>query len=212
VLVVGIVANLRSADVFRRSVAQVYVPWTLRPDRTMAITIRTGTTDPASFTPAIRAAAAALEPNEPMYAVSSMEQVLFNDMASSYILSALLMAVGVLALCLAAAGIYGVVSYVVVQRTREIGVRIAIGARPSAVRRMIVTQAAWPVIGGWLLGLPLALLIAFAMARAFAFITASDPANYIAVLASIVLVTLAACYLPARRASRVDPVVALRAE
>jgi putative ABC transport system permease protein len=77
---------------------------------------------------------------------------------------------------------------------------------------MIVTQAAWPVIGGWLLGLPLALLIAFAMSRAFAFITASDPVNYIAVLGSITLIALAACYLPARRASRVDPVIALRAE
>lgn len=212
VLVVGVVANLRSADVFRRSGAHIYVPWTLRPDRTMAITIRTETADPVSLTPAVRAAAAAFEPNEPIYAVASMEQVLFNDMASSYILAGLLMAVGVLALCLAAAGIYGVVSFVVVQRTREIGVRMALGARPSAVRRMIVTQAAWPVIAGWLLGLPLALIIAFAMARAFAFITASDPANYIAVLGSITVIALAACYLPARRASRVDPVVALRAE
>jgi predicted permease len=212
VLVVGVVANLRSADIFRRSGAHIYVPWTLRPDRAMAITIRTGTADPVALTPAVRAAAAAFEPDEPIYAVASMEQVLFNDMASSYILTGLLLAVGVLALCLAAAGIYGVVSYVVVQRTREIGVRMAVGARPSAVRRMIVAQAAWPVIGGWLLGLPLALLVAFAMSRAFAFITASDPVNYIAVLGSISLVALAACYLPARRASRVDPIIALRAE
>src|SRR5688572_17517123 len=192
--------------------AQVFVPWTLRPDRTMAVAIRTEAADPVALAPAVRAAAAALEPNEPIFAVSSMEQVIFNDMASQYILTGLLMAVGVLALCLAAAGIYGVVSYVVVQRTREIGVRMAVGARPSAVRRMIVTQAAWPVIGGWLLGLPVALLIAFALSRAFAFITASDPVNYIAVLGAITLIALAACYLPARRASRVDPVIALRAE
>ena len=158
VQVVGVIANLRSADVFRRSMAQVYVPWTLRPDRTMAITIRTESADPvSSCAAAVRAAAAALEPNEPIFDVSSMEQVLFNDMASQHILTGLLMAVGFLALCLAAAGIYGVVSYVVVQRTAEIGVRMALGARPAAVRRMIVTQGAWPVIGGWLLGLPLAL-------------------------------------------------------
>ena len=212
VLVVGVVANLRSADVFRRSMAQVYIPWALRPDRTMAVAIRTDAANPVSLAPAVRAAAAALEPSEPIFAVSSMEQVIFNDVASQYVLTGLLIAVGFLALCLAAAGIYGVVSYVVVQRTREIGVRIALGARPSAMRRMIVSQGAWPVIGGWLLGLPLALAIAFAMARAFAFITASDPANYIAVVASIALVALAACYLPARRASRVDPVIALRAE
>ena len=113
---------------------------------------------------------------------------------------------------LAAAGISGVVSYVVVQRTREIGVRVALGARPSTVRRMIVTQGAWPVIGGWVIGLPLALLIALAMGRAFAFVTASDPANYLAVLGTIALIALAACCLPARLASRVDPVIALRAE
>jgi predicted permease len=212
VLVVGVVANLRSADIFRRSMAQIYVPWTLRPDRAMAIAIRTDQADPVSLAGAVRAAAAALEPNEPIFDVSSMEQVLFNDTASHHILTNLLMAVGFLALCLAAAGIYGVVSYVVVQRTREIGVRMALGARPAAVRRMIVTQGAWPVIGGWLLGLPLALPIAFAMARAFAFITASDPLNYLAVVLSIALVALASCYLPARRASRVDPVITLRAE
>jgi putative ABC transport system permease protein len=212
VQVVGVVANLRRADVFRRSMAQVYVPWTLQPDRAMAIAIRTESASPVSVAPAVRAAAAALEPNEPIFAVSSMEHVIFNDAASQYVLTGLLMAVGFLALCLAAAGIYGVVSYVVVQRTREIGVRVALGARPSTVRRMIVTQGAWPVIAGWMLGLPLALVIAFAMARAFAFITASDPANYIAVLGTIALIALAACDLPARRASRVDPVIALRAE
>jgi putative ABC transport system permease protein len=212
VQVVGVVANLRSADVFRRSMSQVYIPWTLRPDRTMAIAVRTESANPVSLTPALRATAAALEPNEPIFNVQSMEQVLFNDMASQYILTALLIAVGFLALCLAAAGIYGVVSYVVVQRTREIGVRMALGARPAAVRRMIVTQGAWPVIGGWVLGLPLAMLIAIPMAGAFAFITVSDPTNYIVVVGSIAVVAMAACYLPARRASRVDPIIALRAE
>ena len=89
VLIVGVVANLRSADVFRRSMAQVYVPWTLRPDRAMAVTIRTEAADPVSLAPAVRAAAAALEPNEPIFAVSSMEQVIFNDMASQHILTGL---------------------------------------------------------------------------------------------------------------------------
>jgi putative ABC transport system permease protein len=212
VTVVGIVANLRSADVFRRSLAQVYVPWTIRTDRAMAFAVRTNAADPSSLAPAVRAAAAALEPNEPIFAVSSMEQVIFNDTASQYILTGLLMAVGVLALCLAAAGIYGVLSYLVIQRTPEIGVRMALGARPSTVLRMVVSQGAWPLIGGWLLGLPLALPIAFTMARAFAFITASDPLNYIVVLSSIAVVAFASCYLPARRASRVDPVIALRTE
>ena len=141
-----------------------------------------------------------------------MEQILFNDMSSEYILTSLLSAVGFLALCLAAAGIYGVMSYLVVQRTREIGVRMALGARPSAVRGMIVAQSARPVLGGWVLGLPLGLAIAVAMANAYAFVAAADPLNYAVVLLSIALAAFAACYLPARRASRVDPVVALRVE
>jgi putative ABC transport system permease protein len=212
VLVVGVVPNLRSADVFRRSMAQIYIPWTVRPERTVAIAVRSDAGDPLRLVPAIRAAAAAFEPNEPVFAVSSMEQVLFNDVASSHVLTGLVIAVGFLALCLAAAGIYGVVSYLVVQRTREVGVRIALGARPGRVLRMIVAQSAWPVIGGSLLGLPLALTVAFAMAGAFAFVTAADPFNYIAVLVVIALVALGSCYIPARRASRVDPMITLRAE
>ena len=212
VLVVGVVANLRGKDLFRRSMAQVYVPWTLFPDRTMAVAVRSEAADPLQLAPAIRAAVAAIEPNEPIFSISSMEQILFNDMSSEYILTSLLTAVGFLALCLAAAGIYGVMSYLVVQRTREIGVRMALGARPSAVRGMIVAQGARPVVGGWVLGLPLGLAIAVAMANAYAFVAATDPLNYAAVLLSIALAAFAACYLPARRASRVDPVIALRAE
>ena len=212
VVIVGVIPNAKSVDPFRRSMAQVYVPSTLRPDRTMAIVVRSDAADPQQLVPPVRAAAAGLEPNEPIFAVAALERVLFNEEASQYILTALLVSVGVVALCLAAAGIFGVVSYLVVQRTREIGVRMALGARPSAVLRLIVSQGALPVIGGGLLGLPVALLIAFGIARAFAFASALDPANYVAVFGSIGLVALASCYWPARRASRVDPVVALRAE
>jgi putative ABC transport system permease protein len=210
VVVVGIVANLRSADLYRRSMSQIYVPSTVRPDRSMAIAVRSDGTNPLSLVPAVRAAAAALDPNEPVFAVSSMEQVLFNEMASTYILAGLLAATGFVALCLAAAGIYGVVSYLVVQRTREIGVRMALGARPGVVRRMIVSQGARPIIGGALLGLPVALGLAFSMASAFAFVSAGDPLNYLVVIGSLGFVALAACYVPALRASRVDPIVALR--
>jgi putative ABC transport system permease protein len=210
VIVVGIVANLRSADLYRRSMAQIYIPSTVRPDRSMAVAVRSDGTNPLSLVPAVRAAAAALEPNEPMFAVSSMEQVVFNEMASTYILAGLLAATGFVALSLAAAGIYGVVAYLVVQRTREIGVRMALGARPGAVRRMIVSQGARPIVAGTLLALPVALALAFAMASAFAFVSAADPLNYVVVVGSLGLVALAACYVPALRASRVDPIVALR--
>ena len=192
--------------------AQIYIPSSSQPDRTMAIVVRSDAADPQRLTPAVRAAAAALEPNEPIFSVASMEQVLFNDIASHNVLTSLLTFVAFVALCLAAAGTFGVLSYLVEQRTREIGVRMALGARPSSVRRMIVAQGARPVIGGWLLGLPVGFGIAAAMAGAYAFISATDPTTYLGVLVSIALVALGSCYLPARRASRVDPVITLRAE
>jgi len=211
VLVVGVVANVRTSDVDRRTMPQIYVPSPLRPERSMAIAVRSDIPDPLQLAPAIRATAAELEPNEPIFAVSSMEQVLFSDLASTYILAGLLIAVGGVALCLAAAGTYGVISYFVVQRTREIGVRMALGAKPATVRRMIIAQGARPVVGGGLLGLPVALGLASMMASVFWFLPLGVT-NYIPVLLAIGLVALAACYVPARRASRVDPVVALRQE
>ena len=105
---------------------------------------------------AIRAQAAALEPDEPIFDAASMEQVLFNDQASLYTLAGLLGAIAFVALCLAGVGIYGVVSYMVTQRTREIGLRMALGARPGTVLRMVIQQAARPVAGGGLLGVPAA--------------------------------------------------------
>jgi putative ABC transport system permease protein len=212
VQVVGIVPNARSHDVFGRTDARIYIPAPLRPERSMAIAVRSEAADPLPLVPAIRAAAAAFEPNEPLFAVLSMEQLLYNDEASGYVLSVILLVIAGVALCLAAAGIYGVVSYLVEQRTREIGVRIALGAKPSSVRGMVVRQGARPVAGGGLLGLPVAVGVAVAMARVFNSVRSDDLSLYLFVLTLIALVALAATYLPARRASRVDPVIALRQE
>ncbi len=158
----------------------------------------------------IRAQAAALEPNEPLFAVASMEQVIFNDMASTYTLAGLLGAIAIVALCLAGVGIYGVVSYMVTRRTREIGLRMALGARPAVMLRMVIRQASRPVAGGGLLGAPAAFALVYAMSGVFAVIDVRDPTNYIGVPLSILIVALVAAYLPARRASRIDPLVALR--
>ncbi|HLG56115.1 MAG TPA: ABC transporter permease [Vicinamibacterales bacterium] len=210
VSVVGVVGNVRSSDVERRGVPQIYVPSILRPERSMAIAVRTSASDPLQLVSAIRAEAAALEPTEPLFAVLSMEQVRFNDLASTYTIAGLLMAVALVAIALAATGIYGVVSYLVEQRTREIGVRMALGARPAQVLRMIIRQGVRPVMGGGLIGLPAALLLVSAMGSAFAFVDVDDPTVYLSVIATIAFVAFAATYVPARRASRVNPMVALR--
>ena len=208
--VVGVVANVRRSDIDRRTMPLVYVPSTWRPERTMAIVVRTDAVDPLGSVPAIRAQAAALAPNEPLFAVASMEQVLFNDVASMYTMAGLLGAIAVIALVLAGVGIYGVVSYMVTQRTREIGLRMALGAQPRAMLRMVIHQAARPVAAGGLLGAPAALALVYAMSGFFATVDVKDPTNYIGVAFSISLVALVASYVPARRAARIDPLDALR--
>ena len=209
-LVVGVVANVRRSDIDRRTVPLVYVPSTWRPERTMAVVVRTDAVDPLASVPAIRAQAAALAPNEPLFAVASMEEVLFNDVASMYTMAGLLGAIALVALVLAGVGIYGVVSYMVTQRTREIGLRMALGAQPGAVLRMVIHQAARPVAAGGILGAPAALALVYAMSGFFATVDVTDPANYIGVVFSISLVALVASYVPARRAARIDPLDALR--
>jgi len=208
--VVGVVANVRRSDADQRTMPQVYVPSALLPERAMAIVVRTESSDPTLSVSAIRAQAAALEPDEPIFDAASMEQVLFNDQASLYSLSGLLGAIAFVALCLAGVGIYGVVSFMVTQRVREIGLRMALGARPGTVLRMVIQQAARPVAGGGLLGVPAAVGLVYAMSGVFSLIDVRDPANYIAVVLMISLVAAIASYLPARRAARIDPLVALR--
>jgi putative ABC transport system permease protein len=212
VVVVGIVADVRATDVFKRTTPQVFVPSALHPERAMAIAVRSLTSDPHQLAPALRAAVAAFEPNEPLFSILSMEEVLYNDEASGYVLAALLIVIAGVALCLAAAGIYGVVSYQVVQRTREIGVRVALGANPAWVSRMIVAQGARPALSGGLLGLPAAVGLAFILASAVTPLQARDVRMYVFVMSAIALVALLATYVPARRASRADPVIALRAD
>jgi putative ABC transport system permease protein len=138
--------------------------------------------------------------------------VLFDDLGSTYVLAAMLTVIGLVALLLSAAGIYGVVSHAVAQRRREIGVRLALGARPGAIVRMVVGHGTKPVIAGSLIGLLAAVALAFWSATALSDIEARDPLNYIVVTVLIAVVALAASYLPARRAASIDPVVALRQE
>ena len=209
--VVGIVANVRRSDADQRTMPQVYVPSTWLPDRAMAIVVRTEA-DPLLSVPAIRAQAAALDPDEPIFDVASMEQVLFSDQASLYTLAGLLGAIAFVALCLAGVGIYGVVSYMVTQRTREIGLRMALGARPATVLRLVIQQAAQPIAGGGVLGIPAAFGLVYAMSGVFSMIDVREPSNYVGVGLGILLVAAIASYVPARRAARIDPLVALRDE
>jgi ABC-type antimicrobial peptide transport system permease subunit len=141
-----------------------------------------------------------------------MSQVLFDDLASTYVLSAVLSTIGLVALVLSAAGIYGLVSYSVVQRRREIGVRMALGARPDSIVGMIVAHSTRPVAFGSVAGLGVALALALLLAAGVPEIDPRDPVSYVGVIVLIAVSALCASVIPARRAAAINPVDALRAE
>ena len=138
--------------------------------------------------------------------------VLYDDLAGSYVLAAVLTATGVIALILCGAGVYGIVSQGVVQRRREIGVRIALGARPGDVVRMVVADGTRPVVAGGAVGLIVAIALALATAALLSILDARDPISYAGVLSLTGVVAVGAALLPALQAAHVDPMEALRVE
>jgi putative ABC transport system permease protein len=210
--IVGIVGNIRNSNAGSGPLPQIYVPTSWQPERSMAIVVRTAGTEPTQLAPAIRAQIAQVDKDQPIYAVSSMEQVLFNDLGGTYLLAGILTAIGIVVLWMAAAGVYAVSTYAVSQRTREIGLRIALGARRLDILRMILVQGGMPVAMGFCIGSFGASVLAYHTSHAFDEINGSDTTTYIAALVLLMAVALMACYLPARHATKVDPMVALRGE
>jgi putative ABC transport system permease protein len=208
--IVGVVADIRNSDIEQGPLAQVYVPASWRPIPEMAVVVKSVGENPLQLVPSIRTQVAQIDSDQPIRDVATMSKVLFDDLASTYVLAALLSAIGLIALSLSAAGIYGIVSYSVAQRRREIGVRMALGAQPGGIVRMVVVHAAKPAAIGSLLGFVVAVVVAFAISSGIPEFEARDPVNYVGVIATIGVVTFAASYLPARRAASVNPAVTLR--
>ncbi len=208
--IVGVVRNVRSADIDQGPLPQVLVPASLRPDGEMAIVVKSTGPSALTLVPAIRAEVARIDRDQPIHDVALMTQVLFDDLAGTYVLAALLTAVGFIALCVSAAGVYGLVSSSVAQRGREIGVRMALGARPGLVVRMVLAAGARPVAAGGLAGLVAAIALAIGIGLSVPGVDARDPWNYVAVALTLAAVAFLASYLPARRAARIDPLLALR--
>ncbi len=168
--------------------------------------------DPLSLSRSVRDAVAAVDPTVPTGAIRSMDQVLSHSLALRNFMMVLLGLFAALALTLATVGIYGVISYAVSQRTREIGVRMALGARPGDVLRLILGEGLKLVLAGAALGIVFALLATRFISTMIYGVSATDPLIFLSVITLLVVVSLAACYVPARRAMRVDPMVALRYE
>ena len=217
--VVGVVRDIRGADgrgargggLDREPSAAVYFSATQLPQRTMTLLVRTSG-EPSAIVPAIARAVQDIDPAQPVYQVRRLQDWLEESAAEPRFTTTLSGVFAVVALLLAAVGVYGVLSYSVAQRTQEIGVRMAIGAERGQVMRLVLRGGmAWA-----LTGITIGLLSAFALSRVLGSLLfevgARDPITYSTVGVMLALVAMLACYIPAARATRIDPVIALRTE
>jgi predicted permease len=168
--------------------------------------------DPAGLANAIRSAVWAVDPNQPVTRMKTMEQVLADTMIVQRFTTWLLASFAAIALALAAAGIYGVISYSVSQRTHEIGIRMALGAEQRDVLRLVVGQGMVPALVGLGIGIAGAIGLTRFLSSLLFGVSVTDPITFSVIGLLLLLVAVAACYLPARRAARVDPMIALRCE
>ena len=217
VTVVGIVGDVHHNGITEVVKEKFYVPHTQwhksigNPIRSMTLVLRTSG-NPAALAEPVRAAIREMDPNLPVAEVRSMDDVVGNALSTPTFMSVLLSIFAALALSLSAIGIYGVLSYVVSRRTREIGIRVAIGAGRARVLRMVLSSGVSLAV----IGIGAGLILAFAVTRLLGGllhgVTPVDPATFIAVAVALTGVAAAASLVPAWRASRVDPVVALKSE
>ncbi len=186
--------------------------------RTVVVRVSTGSgangkaIDPLSITHAVHGAFAEVDPLIPTGSTRSMEQVLSRSLALRNFMRMLLSAFAILALLLAAIGIYGVISYAVSQRTREIGVRMALGATPAGMLSLILRESLQLIFLGVVIGIAAALGLTRMLASMLYGVSSTDPLIFLSVTALLVVIALAACLIPARRAMQIDPMMALRHE
>jgi putative ABC transport system permease protein len=218
--IVGVVAHVKhfGLDAVERVEPQLYLPFNQAPDDVlpflaprMNLIIRT-TADPLNITAAVRREVQALDPNQPVFNVSTMEQTLNESLVTQRLSMTLLAFLATLALILAAVGIYGVMSYTVTQRQHEIGIRMAIGAQQRDVFKMVIGRGMILALIGVALGLAGAFGLTRLMATMLFGVAPTDTATFISIGLLLTVVALVACYVPSRRATKVDPMVALRYE
>jgi putative ABC transport system permease protein len=210
--IVGIVADvtMHGGMSYHRE-REMYVPFAQYPSRWMGLVVRS-TADHATLADAIRSAIWSVDAEQPVSVIRPLEAIVSEEYFGYGIVSQLMGYFSVLGLFLGAIGIYGVMAFMVAQRTSEIGIRIALGAQPSQIMRLVVGRGLW--LAG--IGIAVGVVGALAMARLLVFMLAGvsphDPLTFTGVALLIAVVSMAACYIPARRAMRIDPIAAVRYE
>lgn len=215
--VVGVVSDNKQTSLSDPVLPTIYVPTAQVPDALMAnfrsfyFVIRT-TAEPLSYVPSVRSEMLGLDNRQPIRNITTMEQVIATSIASPRFYMLLLVVFGVIGLTLSTVGIYGVMAYSVTQRTQEIGIRMALGAQMTDVLRMVLTQGLKLTVIGVLIGLAASFVLTRVLKTLLFGVTPMDPVTFVLVSLLLVASALVACYIPARRATKVDPLVALRYE
>ncbi len=209
--IVGVVGDVRQDGAMSPAYPQIYVPFAQLSSRSMLVVLRTAG-DPLALAPAVKQALAAVDPSLALGRVATMDDRVADTLARPRVNALLLAGFAASALMLAALGIYGVIAYSMIQRTRELGIRMALGARAEDVLRLVLRQGMAPVLAGLALGLGGAAVASRVLRGLLYGVASTDPATYLAVAVFLSAVALVASYLPARKASLADPVDALREE
>jgi putative ABC transport system permease protein len=210
--IVGIVGDIKQARIVDAPEPQFYRPHAQDPWETMTFTVRVRGDLPERIVPDVRRAMSQLDPTLPVYGVQTLDKMLADVVDSHRVFGILFAAFAVLALTLATAGVYAVMSFFVSQRTRELGLRVALGAEPARVVRYVVRQGALLAVAGGVVGVGVGVVAARALAHTLYGVSANETLIYVAAASVLVVAAIVASYGPARRASAVDPMVALRAE
>jgi len=209
--IVGLVRDVKLAGLEAPSEPAYYLPAAQAPLGDMTLLVRT-TTDPLSVVGAVRGAVLSIDPNQPISNVSTLEKVVDESVAQRRLNMLLMGLFGALAMLLSAVGIYGLLSHAVTQRTQEMGIRMALGAQVSDVLKLVLKQGMMLALIGEAIGLVGALALTRLIRGLLFGVTPNDLTTFVVVAGVLGIVALMACYLPARRATKVDPLIALRYE
>ncbi len=211
ITIVGLLADTKMYGLGNPSRLEIYVPFRQVPSNEMTLLVKSSRQS-AALVPTIRAVIGSIDKEQPVFAIAAMQDVVDASIFTRLVTLILLELFGALALVLASIGIYGVVSYLVVQRAREIGIRIALGAQRDQVLRRVFAHG-WKIsFAGLVIGSGASLALTHLLGKLLYSVSALDPAIFAAASVVLALVSMLACHVPARRALNVDPLIALRHE
>jgi putative ABC transport system permease protein len=209
--IAGIVDDVHYNWIDKNYLPTLYRLYRQSPRYATSVLLRTEGS-PTSFLPAVRAEIAAIDPDLPIFDTKPLDQLITQSIIGFAYVAALMGGIGIIALVLASVGVYGVMSYSVSERTHEIGIRMAMGASGNQIQRLIIGNGMLLTVIGIVVGLPIALVMAFGLSSIIFGVSPNDPASFVGLPLLLASVALLASYIPARRVLRVDPLVALRYE